>query len=178
MTFCSSNWLACFPHRSATWLVVIPRLCTRNSSHLSAIIFNFHSAPEKSPLLLHASTMSSDDHHHQDGGGSAAAAFDSSAAASNSTGTGPCRWTVVRHAESAANAHTRSWPVLLTCRCCIDPGIVDPPLSAAGAAAARELGEQLLRSDYIAAQHVDVVIVRCEPAFLARLSEHAFVLFH
>ncbi len=107
--------------------------------------------------------MSSDDHHHHVGGGSAAAAFDSSAAASSGTGnaSGACRWTVVRHAESAANAHTRSWPVLLTCRCCIDPGIVDPPLSAAGAAAARELGEQLLRSDYIAAQHVDVVIVRC-----------------
>jgi hypothetical protein len=96
--------------------------------------------------------MSSDDPAHQSGGSS------SSAIASSAGG---CRWTVVRHAESAANAHARSWSVLLTCRCCIDPGIVDPSLSEGGAASARALGEQLRQSDYIAAQHVDVVIVRC-----------------
>ena len=130
------------------------------SSFISAIIFGtFNSTPEKSPLLLHAAAMSSAEPSHQSGGGSGGAG-----------GAGGCRWTIVRHAESAANAHTRSWPVLLTCRCCVDPGLVDPSLSEGGAASARALGEQLRRSDYIAAQHVDVVIVRCGRARLPHIS--------
>jgi hypothetical protein len=57
------------------------------------------------------------------------------------------------------NEYTHSWSVILTCRCCCDPMLIDAPLSSTGEQQARRTGTGFVEEQFLSNHAVELIVV-------------------
>lgn len=81
--------------------------------------------------------------------------------------------TLIRHAQSLANEYTHSWSNILTGRFLLDPGMIDPVLSAKGVAQAEVVSKKLSSETYLQSERIELIVV----SPLRRALQTALILF-